>query len=91
VKDLIRDAYSLDDYQVVGGSAWTSSARFDVEGKSAGSREQMLLMLQTLLAERFKFTAHRASKELAVYALVPRHRSRREAHAGLTLSRSAIS
>ena len=70
VKDLVRDAYSLDDYQVVGGSAWTSSARFDVEGKAAGSREQMLLMLQTLLAERFKFTAHRASKELAVYALV---------------------
>src|SRR5215831_16684760 len=72
VKDLIRDAYSLNDYQVVGGPTWMSSARFDLEAKAAGNtnREQLLLMLQTLLRQRFKLVAHRDSKELAIYALV---------------------
>jgi uncharacterized protein (TIGR03435 family) len=71
-KDLIRDAYSLDDYQVFGGPAWMFSARFDVEAKAPGNtnRAQMLLMLQMLLKDRFKLAAHRESKELAVYALV---------------------
>jgi uncharacterized protein (TIGR03435 family) len=72
VKDLVRDAYSVDDYQVFGGPAWMSSDRFDVEAKAAGNtnRDQLLLMLQRLLAERFKLKAHRDSKELPSYALV---------------------
>ena len=72
LKDLIRDAYSLDDYQVFGGPTWLSSERFTVEARAVGTtnREQLLLMLQTLLKERFKVAAHRESKELAIYALV---------------------
>jgi uncharacterized protein (TIGR03435 family) len=70
VKDLIRDAYSLDDYQVFGGPSWISSERFDVEAKGVGNREQLLSMLQTLLKERLKLAAHYESKELGIYALV---------------------
>jgi uncharacterized protein (TIGR03435 family) len=69
-KDLIRDAYSLDDYQVFGGPRWISSERFDVEAKGVGNREQLLSMLKTLLKERLKFAAHHESKALDVYALV---------------------
>ena len=69
-KDLIRDAYSLDDYQVFGGPTWISSERFDVEAKGVGNREQLLLMLQTLLRDRLKLAAHHESKELSIYALV---------------------
>lgn len=72
LKDLVRNAYSLDDYQVLGGPAWMSSARFDVEAKAGASTnsEQLLLMLQSLLRERFKIAAHRETKELGVFALV---------------------
>jgi uncharacterized protein (TIGR03435 family) len=71
LKDLIAGAYSLQAYQVTGGPAWIGSTRFDVEGKATGNttREQRLLMLRSLLTERFKLALHRESKELAVYAL----------------------
>jgi uncharacterized protein (TIGR03435 family) len=72
LKDLVRAAYSLDDYQVFGGPTWIASTRFDVEAKAVGNagREPLLLMLQTLLADRFKLTVHHESKELPIYALV---------------------
>ena len=70
--ELIKGAYALEDYQVSGGPGWIDSARFDVEAKSTDSanRDRLLLMLRTLLAERFKLTTHRETKELAIYALV---------------------
>jgi uncharacterized protein (TIGR03435 family) len=69
--DLIRVAYGVKAYQV-SGPDWMASERFDVLAKlpDGASREQVPAMLQALLAERFKLTAHRESKEHAVYALV---------------------
>jgi uncharacterized protein (TIGR03435 family) len=72
LKELVEGAYSLEKYQVMGGQEWIESVRFEVLGKAAGvaNRQQLLLMLQPLLAERFRLTFHRATKEMAVYALV---------------------
>jgi uncharacterized protein (TIGR03435 family) len=73
LKLLIRIAYGLPAYQVTGGEDWTSSlTRFDVEAKSDThpSRDEVLLMIQTLLAERFKLRIHRVVREDALYALV---------------------
>ena len=69
--DLIRVAYRVKAYQV-SGPDWMGSERFDVLAKlpEGASREQVPEMLQALLAERFKLTVHRESKEHAVYALV---------------------
>jgi uncharacterized protein (TIGR03435 family) len=69
--DLIRVAYRVKLYQV-SGPDWMASERFDVLAKlpEGASREQVPEMLQALLAERFKLTVHRESKEHAVYALV---------------------
>ena len=69
--DLIRVAYRVKPYQV-SGPDWMASERFDVLAKlpEGASREQVPEMLQALLAERFKLTVHRESKEHAVYALV---------------------
>ena len=57
---------------MTGGSGWIDSTRFDVQAKpaSAATREQLLLMLRPLLADRFKLAFHRETKELPVYALV---------------------
>ena len=69
--DLIRTAYNVKPFQV-SGPDWMAAQRFDVVGTipEGLSREQIPQMLQTLLAERFKLTVHKDSKEHSVYALV---------------------
>ena len=71
VAELIRIAYRVKAYQV-SGPDWMASERFDVLAKmpEGATSEQVPEMLQALLAERFKLTMHRESKEHAVYALV---------------------
>jgi uncharacterized protein (TIGR03435 family) len=71
LKELIEGAYSLDNYQVIGGPEWVGSVRFEVQGKpsAAANRQQLLLMLRPFLAARFNLAFHRETKEMAVYAL----------------------
>src|SRR5262249_38056513 len=46
--------------------------RFDVVAKAAGAAktDEMRLMMQALLAERFKMVTHREAKEVSAYVLV---------------------
>jgi len=69
--DLIRIAYRMKPYQVAGPD-WMGSQRFDILAKmpEGGSKDKVPEMLQALLADRFKLTSHRESKEHSVYALV---------------------
>jgi uncharacterized protein (TIGR03435 family) len=69
--DLIRMAYRVKQYQI-SGPDWMSTERFDVHAKlpDGASSEQVPEMLQALLAERFKLTIHRESKEHSMYALI---------------------
>src|SRR5215471_17926969 len=72
LKSLIQWSYGLPAFQISGGPGWLDSDRFDIEAKPEGSATQqdVMQMLQILLAERFKFAVHRETKEVAVYALV---------------------
>jgi uncharacterized protein (TIGR03435 family) len=69
--DMIRVAYRLKPYQVLGPD-WIRVARFDVQATlpEGASPDQAPEMLQTLLADRFKLTIHRENKEQSVYAIV---------------------
>lgn len=69
---LIRFAYDLPDFQVVGGPSWLASSRFDIAAKAEGDVpvDQARLMLRTVLAERFKLMVHTETRELPIYALV---------------------
>ena len=71
LKDCIRTAYRVKDFQVQGPD-WLGSARFDIDAKlpDGASKDQVPEMLQALLADRFKLTIHRENKEHPVYALV---------------------
>jgi uncharacterized protein (TIGR03435 family) len=84
LKGLIREAYGVEDDQISGAPNWLTSERYDIEAKAAASaadelrklsfdqrRLEYRRMLQALLADRFRLTLHRESKELPVYALVP--------------------
>ena len=71
LKSLIARAYAIKEYQV-SGPDWLDSERFDVLAKVPANSPtgQIPLMLQGLLAERFKLTAHREQKVMPVYAMV---------------------
>jgi hypothetical protein len=56
LKLMIRNAYRLQDFQIVGGPDWMSKARYDVVAKAGTgnpSQEELQLMLRSLLADRF--------------------------------------
>jgi bla regulator protein BlaR1 len=71
LKNCIRQAYGLRPYQISGGPGWLTDDRYDVIAKAAGpaSKAQIMLMLQTLLADRFKLTYHFETREMPVYTL----------------------
>jgi uncharacterized protein (TIGR03435 family) len=71
LKQLILYAYDLPGYRV-SGQGWIETERYDVRAKaeSPASKEQIRLMLQTLLADRFKLKFHHETKVLPVYWLV---------------------
>ena len=72
---LIRYAYGIQDFQIT-GPAWLNELWFEVNAKPAepASERELKLMLQTLLAERFKLAIHRDKKEMSTYILtVPKN------------------
>jgi uncharacterized protein (TIGR03435 family) len=72
VKRLIQAAYNIKDFQISGGPGWVSSDLFDINAKpeSPAKPDQLMPMLQSLLAERFRLIIRRDTKEMPVYALV---------------------
>jgi uncharacterized protein (TIGR03435 family) len=71
LRDAIRGAYKVNDFQIVGPD-WMSTTRFEVNAKlpAGATADQIPEMFQTLLEERFKLTWQREPKEMQVYALV---------------------
>jgi len=72
--ECIRFAYGLVSEDQVAGPAWINDreTRFDILAKASPDtpRERLLLMLQSLLAERFQLEFHREPRKIAHYALV---------------------
>lgn len=70
LKAAIRWAYHVMPYQV-SGPDWLDTERYDIAARTAAParEEQLRLMLQTLLADRFKLQLHRQTRELSAYVL----------------------
>lgn len=76
LRDLIMLAYGVGARQIQGPSFLNGvpdapADRFDIAAKvpAGATREQVPLMLQTLLAERFHLSFHRENKTMQIYAL----------------------
>jgi uncharacterized protein (TIGR03435 family) len=69
--DLIRMAYSVNAENVVGGPNWIEFDRFDVIGLVPPNKpaETQKLMLQALLADRFKLVMHHDTRSLTGFVL----------------------
>src|SRR6185437_2987016 len=74
LEDLVMQAYGVYNFQLSGLPDWGTSAHFDLDARSQGevapSTDQLRLMLQRLLADRFQLQLHRETRPVAVYALV---------------------
>jgi uncharacterized protein (TIGR03435 family) len=71
LKQLVERAYEVKDFSL-SGPDWMDSVRFDIVAKppSAVNRDEMKVLIQSLLAERFKLAIHREMKTMPAYELV---------------------
>jgi len=72
LRSLMTIAYSVTDRQIDGGPSWINTDRFDMEAKAARphSTDDLHVMLQHLLEERFQLKLRRENREETVWALV---------------------
>lgn len=81
-KRIIAIAYDLQDFQISGGPAWINTERYDISAKVDDAlyeqlqklsqklhEQQTNLMLQSLLADRFKLQITRNTAQLPVLVL----------------------
>jgi uncharacterized protein (TIGR03435 family) len=71
MKFLLTYAYDVKGFQVL-GPAWLDSERFDVVAKvpKGATKEQVRMMMQSLLTERFHLALHHESKEMRLEELL---------------------
>jgi uncharacterized protein (TIGR03435 family) len=75
-RQVVRMAYQLQDFQIVGAPDWANTDRFDIEGRfeppppgPPPQTPRMLLMLRTLLRDRFGMVARTETREMPILAL----------------------
>lgn len=70
LRRAMQSAFKVNSYQVT-GPAWTEEERYDISAKAADAvpEEELRLMLQRLLEERFHLEFHRQKKELPAFVL----------------------
>ncbi len=71
LRNIVMNAYGVKNFQI-SGPGWLDSEHFDVLAKvpKGATKEDLKVMLQNLLAERFHLKLHREKKEMSIYALV---------------------
>lgn len=72
LKRCIIGAYGVGPQQVVGGPDWMDTERWDIRAKADNSNvgdHELDLMLQSLLADRFKLALHRDTRTMPAYVL----------------------
>lgn len=83
LKMLIQFAYEIPESRILDAPGWIGATKFDIDAKADSAVDDQLrvfssnegkaqkrLMLQALLADRFKLRAHTEARELPMYALV---------------------
>jgi uncharacterized protein (TIGR03435 family) len=87
---LLRQAFNVQESQIIGGPDWMGSDRFDIVAKAPEGEftaDVMRPMLRSLLAERFKLVVHNETREMPIYALV---KARADGKLGPNLAPAAV-
>jgi uncharacterized protein (TIGR03435 family) len=77
-RQFLMMAYDVHSSLIVGGPKWIDSDRFDVVAKAPPDTTvpTLRLMLQALLADRFKLTIHREDRAIPAFALIAKDNSK---------------
>ena len=73
LRAIIQFAYGVNQpWKLAGVPDWAATERFDINARAAGAvtTEERRLMLQALLADRFKLVAHMEKREVPIFALM---------------------
>ncbi len=68
LRTLIEDAYQMKPFQLIGGPRWIDDDKFAVlaKGEASATADQVRLMLQGLLGDRFRLVLRRETKEQTI-------------------------
>ena len=71
VGDVVRYAYQLPSFRILGLPGWAEEERFDIVAKAAGpiTEDQRQAMVRALLADRFRVKAHFEKRDQTVYVM----------------------
>jgi len=81
LRNIIRNVWNLQNFQIVGGPDWINEDRWDINAKAPEApqqqpqptqqqqQQQLLLMMRTMLADRFQLVVHNEKREMSVYAI----------------------
>jgi uncharacterized protein (TIGR03435 family) len=69
---LVMIAYGISEPYEISAPGWLDDEKYDIVAKldPGSTRDQLKVMLQNLLAERFGMTVHHETKNLSIYELV---------------------
>ena len=68
---MLMNAYGIQYSQLAGIPDWLGSETWSVDARAEGNptRDELMLMLQSLLEERFRLKVHHESREMSAYVL----------------------
>jgi uncharacterized protein (TIGR03435 family) len=68
MKNILVNAFGIKNYQIA-GPEWINSERYSIVAKvpARTTKEQVLVMWQKLLADRFGLAVHRETREIPIY------------------------
>jgi len=73
LKDWIKTAWAVTDFEMTGAPPWISSENFDIDAKAERpirSVDEGYQMLKSLLEDRFSLKVHRETKEMPMFSLM---------------------
>ncbi|HEY1306767.1 MAG TPA: TIGR03435 family protein [Vicinamibacterales bacterium] len=73
LESIIRYAYNVQPFRLIGVPAWTREERYDIAAKAARpiSEDERRLMMRALLVDRFHLNARFESRTQTVYVMKP--------------------
>ncbi|HEY5382736.1 MAG TPA: TIGR03435 family protein [Acidobacteriaceae bacterium] len=73
LEDLMTFAYEVQAQQIVGAPAWISQDRYDIAAvpdvEGAPNTQQLRVMIQKLLVDRFQLKFHKETRELSAFVI----------------------